>query len=349
MIKLNIIHSVFVFFLLLGCGSLEKPSFIENENQALHVVSVLPEDGSTVSPDADVMLEFSIPVESSSISNKTLAIVKVDPGKSINLSEALSKGDIEGISGKYELDRDGRKLLFNKSELYESGATYEIIATNGVVSNGFTPLSQHPTRPKDAFVSTFKVEGGQAGLSFPGSDIAAPKAKIRPSFLVINEILYDVTGEDTNGQVFIELYGETAGDISDFLVVFIEGSSGKIADKITIPEGAILSDDGIFLVADAKTGESGVSQVVGADLVINFDPQNGPDCIQLLDDKGALIDAIGYGSPVVLKAENGFECYEGTGAAKVGAGKSLSRIGGLDTDNNQVDFILLSVPTPGEI
>ena len=108
-----------------------------------------------------------------------------------------------------------------------------------------------------------------------------------------------------------------------------------------------MGEGGLYLIADAMTGSPGVSRVVGADFVDNFDPQNGPDCIQLIDHEGRLVDALGYGEPLVGTAENGLACYEGSPAADAASGESLSRSGGLDTDLNSADFTTCDVPTPG--
>jgi hypothetical protein len=86
-----------------------------------------------------------------------------------------------------------------------------------------------------------------------------------------------------------------------------------------------------------------------ADLIVNFDPQNGPDGVQLLDDAGVLIDAVGYGEPIVELAENGLVAYEGTPAMDVGSGMSIARVDTFDTDDNSLDFIQLEVPSPGVV
>lgn len=169
----------------------------------------------------------------------------------------------------------------------------------------------------------------------------------RPQKIVINELLYDLVGADTDGQVFVELYGDARADVTGYQLVFINGENGVVTDSIVFSEEAKVAEDGIFLIADAKTGNENESFVDDADLIKNFDPQNGPDCVQLLDENGVLLDALGYGSPIVEAAENGNACHEGESALDVPSGQSLSRINGTDTENNAMDFMALTSPSPG--
>lgn len=178
------------------------------------------------------------------------------------------------------------------------------------------------------------------------TDNETPSAKVRPQTLVINELLYDFTGSDTDGQLFVELVGDAGADIGGYKIVFVNGDGGAAMETITVLTAASIADDGLFLIADAKNGAAGDSFVPDFDFLDDFDPQNGPDCVQLLDDQGELVDAVGYGSPLPTTAENGLPCFEGTPATDVPTGKSLSRVNGADTDDNAADFVATD-PTPG--
>lgn len=178
------------------------------------------------------------------------------------------------------------------------------------------------------------------------TDSETTTEKVRPQVLVINEFLYDITGSDTDGQLFVELVGDAGSDISGYKIVFVNGDGGAAMETITVPTAATIADDGLFLIADAKNGIAGDSFVPDFDFLDDFDPQNGPDCVQLLDDQGELVDAVGYGSPLPENAENGLPCFEGNPAADVPTGKSLSRVGGVDTDSNVTDFVATD-PTAG--
>jgi len=166
--------------------------------------------------------------------------------------------------------------------------------------------------------------------------------------VVLNEVYYDAVGSDTDGLIFVELYGTPGLLIGGFRVLFVDGGDGSVDDTIVLPEGERVPEDGFYVIADARTGLPDVSQVPGADLIDNFDPQNGPDAVQLTDAEGVLLDAVGYGEGVAATAENGLAAFEGACALDVVNGHSLERREpGLDTDHNAEDFVEREVPTPG--
>jgi hypothetical protein len=85
--------------------------------------------------------------------------------------------------------------------------------------------------------------------------------------------------------------------------------------------------------------------LANADLLANFDFQNGPDSIVLMAG-GVAIDAIGYG----VFAPGEIFAGEGTPATDAPAGSSLAReFADVDRDDNALDFIVLSTPTPGAV
>jgi len=157
--------------------------------------------------------------------------------------------------------------------------------------------------------------------------------------LLISEVFYDAVGSD-DGQSFVELSG-TPGTILDGLVLEgINGSGGGVT--VTIVLTGTVAPDGLFVIADVDT--SGQTQVVNADLLADFDFQNGPDSIVLRDALGVR-DAVGYG---VFDASLVF-AGEGQPAVDPAAGSSLARaFADVDTDDNAMDWIDLSIPTPGE-
>jgi len=345
-----------------NCGGLALPQIDSLTSLQPQVISVEPEDGSTVSPVGLVTLSFSVPVEPVTVDARSFIIKKMEEGEDAESEEDIiddaTDGRARGIDGVYVFSDDGTAVTFVAESPYNSG-DYLVIATNQVLSVEMLPLSQHPGRATSPFVSGFTVTANgtvsgsssagaaDGGSGNDGGDGESDVARNRPGNLIINEILYDVPGSDTDGDVFIELVGDAGGDITGYKLYLVNGEDGVIKDTIKISENAIIPDDGIFLIADAKTGQSEVSDVVGADLVDNFDPQNGPDCIQLVDENDTLLDAIGYGEPIIGTAENGLACFEGTPTPKVSSGQSLSRTGGIDTGNNSSDFSMLEVPAPG--
>ena len=83
--------------------------------------------------------------------------------------------------------------------------------------------------------------------------------------------------------------------------------------------------------------------MIGADLLLDFDIQNGPDSL-VLRSGDDLLDAVGFG---VFGPEQVF-AGEGSPAPDVPAGSSLARrFANVDTDDNASDFVEQAMPTPG--
>jgi hypothetical protein len=155
---------------------------------------------------------------------------------------------------------------------------------------------------------------------------------------VISEVLYDAVGSD-NGLSFVELHGAPGTVLDGMSIEGVNGADGAVAPLVALA-GSIPAD-GLFVVAD-DSGD-GTTLVPGADLIANFDFQNGPDSI-VLRLGASVLDALGYG---VFAAGEVF-AGEGAAAEDPAAGASLARhFANLDTDDNAADFGALDVPTPG--
>lgn len=190
--------------------------------------------------------------------------------------------------------------------------------------------------------------GGASGGGTGGTSVTPVSVGVHP-IIVINEIFYDAVGSDTDGVVFVELHGTPRISLNHFKINFINGSDGVIYDSITLPENAQTNAQGFYVIADTRTGSPTLTQVAHADLVDNFDPQNGSDAVQLLDADNQLLDAVGYGEGVISQAANHLSTYEGSPAPDVVNGHSLERISPHhDTQNNATDFVDRPTPTPGE-
>ena len=72
----------------------------------------------------------------------------------------------------------------------------------------------------------------------------------------------------------------------------MNGADGEVT--VSVPLSGTIPADGIFVIADGSA--SGPTTVAGADLVADFDFQNGPDSIVLRDALGTAVDALGYGT-----------------------------------------------------
>jgi hypothetical protein len=166
----------------------------------------------------------------------------------------------------------------------------------------------------------------------------APAAPAAALGVRISEVLYDAVGTD-DGKLFVELYGTAGLDLAGLRLEGVNGADGAVAPVLTL--SGVVPADGFFVVADASAGVTGVAN---ADLLLDFDLQNGPDSVQLVDPNGAVIDAVGYGSFLATEVFAG----EGLPTLDPAAGWSVARhFADVDTDDNAADFGALEVPTPG--
>lgn len=170
-----------------------------------------------------------------------------------------------------------------------------------------------------------------ASLLSTGSAAATP---------LLSEVYYDAPGSD-DGAVFVELSGPAGFVLDGWWVEGVNGSNGAVGPVIAL-SGAI-GADGLFVLADRFS--DGTTAVANADLLANFDFQNGPDSVVLRDEASRVRDALGYG---VFGSDEVF-AGEGSAAPDGVAGESLARrFANLDTGDNAADFVLLPGPTPGE-
>ena len=155
---------------------------------------------------------------------------------------------------------------------------------------------------------------------------------------LVSELFYDASGSD-NGLSFVELYGSPGASLDGLVIEGVNGSNGAVGPVLVL--SGVFPGDGFFVVGDDR-GDGG-TDVAGADLVLNFDFQNGPDSV-LLRSGAVVLDAVGYG---VFEASEVF-AGEGSPAPDVPADSSLARrFANVDTDDNAADFVALGVPTPG--
>lgn len=176
-----------------------------------------------------------------------------------------------------------------------------------------------------------------ARIAFLALLLSAGSAAAAP---LLSEVYYDAPGRD-DGAVFVELSGPTGFVLDGWWVDGVNGSNGAVGPSIAL-SGAI-GPDGLFVLADRFS--DGTTAVANADLLANFDFQNGPDSVVLRDETSGIRDALGYGvfGPAEIFAGEGMAAPDGA------AGESLARrFANVDTDDNATDFLLLAAPTPGE-
>lgn len=213
--------------------------------------------------------------------------------------------------------------------------------------------SEKPSPQASGAAATAGENAAASGSSAatPTSAVASKPPTVAKSTalpLVINEILYDLPGDDTNGDLFVELRGSPGGDLGGYKLSFVNGDDGKETENVVIPAGLQVPSDGLFVIADGITGDLQHTHVANADYLDNFDPQNGPDSVQLLSPDGNLVDAVSYGTPKLTSAANGLAMLEGVAAPDASLSQSISRLSDAeDSNDNSVDFVVNSIPTPG--
>lgn len=194
-------------------------------------------------------------------------------------------------------------------------------------------------------VDLFEAEGATPGgvNSCPDMDALAVCDDDPTAPIVINEIQTSPAGA-----AFIELKGAPNTPMGCYTLIAYNG--GPDADRCEIYEtvemgGAAIGNSGYFTIAP-ETGE----RAPQADFLSSgADLQDGPDALALVftstTGKMLLMDAVVYGGELSLCDD----FNEGGPAEKVGKDRSLTRCAGEDTGNNEVDFTLCSVPSPGAV
>ena len=155
---------------------------------------------------------------------------------------------------------------------------------------------------------------------------------------LISELLYDAVGAD-DGKAFVELYGTPGASLDGLRLQSVNGDNGQVTATLVL--AGTFPADGLFVVADRTS--AGTTSIENADLLLDFDLQNGPDSL-VLRDATSVLDAVGYGVFDVGQVFAG----EGDPAEDGAAGTSLARVfADVDTGDNAADFAVLDVPTPG--
>lgn len=342
-----------------GCGMTRPELPTDLLVQQPRVVEILPAEKS-------VVIHFSTPIDERTFHRDSAVVMHdADPTLPIeDLLDGIEARQWPTVDGVYQVSADGLEGAMLPTVSLEGGRRYAVIITPAVRSRGGVPLSQTPGGKATPFVGRFAVsaddmEQGSAetqtsssppvASTHPGGGMPAPTPApaIAPRELMIHEVYYDAVGSDTNGLLFVELRATPGADVGGYRLHFINGDGGTVLESVTLPDGTTIPPDGLLVVADGMTGNLKVTQVAGADLIDNFDPQNGPESVQLVTPGGTLVDVVGYGEPLPPHGENGLALYEGAPAPDAPAGKSIQRSpGSPDTDNNAADFSV-GDPTPG--
>jgi hypothetical protein len=155
---------------------------------------------------------------------------------------------------------------------------------------------------------------------------------------LLSEIFYDAVGSD-DGLSFVELWGAPGTSLSGLTIEAINGAGGGVTH--TLPLSGAIGANGLFVIADNLAGGA-TTLVANADLVLDFDFQNGPDSVVLRGPSGAL-DAVGYGAFAAGDVFAG----EGSPTLDPAAGGAIARrFANVDTNDNALDWDA-AAPTPG--
>lgn len=365
-----------LLLVLSACGAPMREVPPELAGRQPSVTKVIPLQEATLGEDAEIQLTFSRPLEPATVHEANVMLIDgLAPEITLGeLIEAWEDGEVQSVPMTLVLTDDGMGLTLQPDGLL-MGPRAAVFVSVGVLSAEGLPLTQSPGEGSRPFAQFYTVSASGAGMpadvvsgvsappssgvgagsddmggtsSTGGASVLAAPLVAPPVDLVINELLYDVAGTDTNGVLFVELRGTPGGHVAGYVIRFMNGDGGKETEHVLLPEGMVMPEDGFFVVADGITGNLEATHVVNADFVDNFDPQNGPEGVQLLSPDGAIVDVLGYGMPLPLHDAEGLPMYEGTPAEDAPEGSSLSRLaGGLDTNINNEDFVINSTPSPG--
>lgn len=301
-----------------------------------------------ISPD-DTLIESSLPSWSVEFSEK------IDPDSFDETNLFLVPGayntDQNILDLKEKLAETAHPLTFSWSDDFTSlnievitpltRNQYSLIVCGPFQSQNKIPFNQDPGSAQHIFIKIFQNE--ILGNEEPTNNLDIPLKINRPDFFIINEVLYDALGSDSNGNLFIELYGSPNTEISNYRILFLNGEDSSVSKELSFPNETFIPDDGLFVLAPPKS-------TIAKDIIdwsIQFDPQNGPDAIVIVSPDGEILDSLSYGTGPLPLVWQDLPINEGQSAKDVEAGQSLSRENGIDTNQNSEDFIILDEPSPG--
>ncbi len=351
--KQNYIPLFLIALSLLRCAAIPDYTFHSLSEDQPYVTEISPQPETSLEEPVEISLKFSERIEFESMEEDSIILLEQieDPtvlADSSRFLKDLNSGKLQKVLCQMMLDSNETNLTLLPEAALQNG-TYYVVVTPHLLSAKGIPFNQTPGKGPNLFVAKFTSSNGIIGEGNPNSNQEIPTGTFGPSpeNLVINEFLYDGLTSETDGESFVELAGTAGADISLYQIVWVNGSDGEITDRVTLPTGSIIPSDGIFLIADLSTNSTNRSKISDVNFLDNFDPQNGPDGIQLIDREGNLIDSVVYGEGAAATSALGLPLGEGSPTLDVAGGHSLSRRDGVDTENNSSDFIDLSTPTPG--
>jgi len=173
--------------------------------------------------------------------------------------------------------------------------------------------------------------------------------------LVINEVDYDQTGQDT--LEFVELFNPTDQTISlqNMSLYLVNGTTSSEYDRIDLDAGGALLS-GQYAVVGSELLLANVDQGVVTEAFVDATNalQNGPDGLLLIDRQTELVaDVLSYeGSVTATITDLGdlvVDLVEGTATPEVdsGDGALVRQPDGQDSDDASIDWVHNAVTSPG--
>lgn len=204
--------------------------------------------------------------------------------------------------------------------------------TEGVDVGGEAGVPEEASTPRDVFVVPVDSSVPPADTGpMPEEDAASCTMKV-----VINELR--VAGTNSADDEFVELYNTSscAVPLGNWELKYESSGGGGGSAGYKFMVGESIPKKGYFLVA---TGAFAGAK--DATLTMGFAGPGGQ--VGLLDDKGKVVDAVGYGNVTAG------DYREKQPAPAPVAGKSIGRVpDGTDTDSNSADFTALTASSPGK-
>lgn len=352
------ILGVFLAYLSLQAACASSLQIPADQNLSPQVVTVSPTNESIAQQLDEVRIQFDRPIDPDTVGESSVQIIRTaDTGNPVSNLRMVTKP----LQGQYEIAEHKDAVIWHPATALQMGQ-YQVQLTPTLTAPGFYPV--HCTIQNGAcIISRFIVLGSQtsttadANMSASGAlgnpssttvdSATSSTSSSVPISAVINEIYYDDPVSDSDGTSFVELKGNPGSDLSGCVLRFVNGADGKKVADIVLTQGTKIKSNGLFVVADTKTRSNDSTQVSYFDYLANFDPQDGPDSVQLLSAGGQILDVVGYGTGIVATDVDGYPMMESEPAADAPAGKSLSRIHGQDTGVNAKDFVVNDIPSPG--
>lgn len=362
-----------VMGILSACGLPDMPQLESLSAKQPRVVEMAPTDGQFVSAGKVITLQFSHAIDKTTVSPQSVLLISNWQANTTaaQLMKDVVSGNVKGVPSELSVTDDLKELQLKPLDPAVTG-TLGVVVTPALQSADHVPFNQTPGMASSPYMATLVITDAvdatattystvSSGITGEGTETggsasaaaASPKPStyVKPTAmpLVINELVYDLPGDDTNGDLFVELRGTPGGDVGGYKISFINGDDGKETEHVTIPAGLSVPGNGLFVIADGITGDLQHTHVANADFLDNFDPQNGPDSVQLISPEGKLVDAVSYGTPKLTIGADGLAMLEGLAAPDAPMSKSISRLPDAeDTNDNSVDFVINEKPSPGD-